>query len=316
MQKQSSKEERADEKLLGVSEQVAGKLAALPAPGNHVSNSLRLLVVILAAALMAVNIKTFVRAGGLYPGGATGCAILIQRIAALYFHLSIPYTVVNVLLNAIPVYIGFRFIGKKFTGYSLVMILVNSFLVDLIPYHEITQDILLISIFGGILNGVAISMCLSVDATSGGTDFISIFLSQKRGMDCFHIILGFNVVILLIAGWLFGWDKALYSIIFQYVSTQTIHLLYRNYQQVTLLINTEYPEAVCEAIYDTSRHGATYLDAMGSHDHRNMPIVYSVISASDTKKVIKAIRDIDPKAFINCLTTKGLRGNFYYSPKD
>ena len=181
---------------------------------------------------------------------------------------------------------------------------------------EITQDILLISIFGGILNGVAISMCLSVDATSGGTDFISIFLSQKRGMDCFHIILGFNVVILLIAGWLFGWDKALYSIIFQYVSTQTIHLLYRNYQQVTLLINTEYPEAVCEAIYDTSRHGATYLDAMGSHDHRNMPIVYSVISASDTKKVIKAIRDIDPKAFINCLTTKGLRGNFYYSPKD
>ena len=159
-------------------------------------------------------------------------------------------------------------------------------------------------------------MCLSVDATSGGTDFISIFLSQKRGMDCFHIILGFNVVILLIAGWLFGWDKALYSIIFQYVSTQTIHLLYRNYQQVTLLINTEYPEAVCEAIYDTSRHGATYLDAMGSHDYRNMPIVYSVISASDTKKVIKAIRDIDPKAFINCLTTKGLRGNFYYSPKD
>ena len=64
---------------------------------------------------MALNIKTFVRTGGLYPGGATGLTILIQRIALQYFSLQLPYSVINLLLNAFPVYIGFRYIGKKFT---------------------------------------------------------------------------------------------------------------------------------------------------------------------------------------------------------
>ncbi len=63
--------------------------------------------------LMALNIKSFVRTGGLYPGGATGLALLIQRAADMFLHITIPYTIVNILLNAIPVYIGFRFIGKN-----------------------------------------------------------------------------------------------------------------------------------------------------------------------------------------------------------
>ena len=75
----------------------------------------RLLVVCLASVLMALNIKSFVRTGGLYPGGATGLSLLIQRGAQMYLGLALPYTVINVILNAIPIYIGFRFIGKKFT---------------------------------------------------------------------------------------------------------------------------------------------------------------------------------------------------------
>ena len=82
----------------------------------------RLVTVLLAACLMAVNIKTFVRAGGLYPGGATGLTILFQRMAETFLHWEVPYTLINVSLNAIPVYIGFRYIGKKFTLYSLLMI--------------------------------------------------------------------------------------------------------------------------------------------------------------------------------------------------
>ncbi len=175
----------------------------------------RLIVVILAALLMSVNIRTFVRTGGLYPGGATGLTILIQRVVELYLHVELPYTLINILTNAVPVYIGFRFIGRKFTLYSLLMILLNGFFVDLLPAYALTYDTLLISIFGGIINGIAISMCLSVDATSGGTDFIAIYLSQKKGMDSFNIILGVNVVILAAAGLIFGWDKALYSIVFQ-----------------------------------------------------------------------------------------------------
>ncbi|MDD6715353.1 MAG: YitT family protein [Firmicutes bacterium] len=276
----------------------------------------RLIVVILAALLMSVNIRTFVRTGGLYPGGATGLTILIQRVVELYLHVELPYTLINILTNAVPVYIGFRFIGRKFTLYSLFMILLNGFFVDFLPAYAITYDTLLISIFGGIINGVAISMCLSVDATSGGTDFIAIYLSQKKGVDSFNIILGVNVVILAAAGLIFGWDKALYSIVFQYVSTQTLHLLYRNYQQQTLFIITEKPDEVCHAMYDVCHHGATILDAKGSYQHTSRELVYSVVSGTDEKKAIQAIHSVDPDAFINSIKTSELRGNFYMQPKD
>ena len=148
----------------------------------------RLLVVCLASVLMALNIKSFVRTGGLYPGGATGLSLLIQRGAQMYLGLALPYTVINVILNAIPIYIGFRFIGKKFTLYSCLCIVLTSVLTDLIPGIAITSDVLLISIFGGIINGFAISLCLLTGSTTGGTDFISIYLSEKKGMDAFSRI--------------------------------------------------------------------------------------------------------------------------------
>ena len=147
----------------------------------------RLVVVLLAAFLMSVNINSFVNAGGLYPGGATGLTIIIQRLSLKYFGISIPYTPVSILLNAIPVYIGFKFIGKRFTLFSLIMVLANGFFVDLLPDYSVTTDPLLVAVFGGILNAIAITMCLKVDATSGGTDFISIYLSQKRASMLSHI---------------------------------------------------------------------------------------------------------------------------------
>ncbi|WP_051689365.1 YitT family protein [Butyrivibrio sp. AE2032] len=277
---------------------------------------IRLVVVLLAAFLMAMNINTFVNAGGLYPGGATGLTIIIQRSALKYLGLSIPYTPINVLMNAIPVYIGFRFIGKKFTLFSMIMVLANGFFVDLLPHYSLTHDPLLVAVFGGILNAIAITMCLNVDATSGGTDFISIYLSQKKGVDAFPYILGGNIVILAIAGFLFGWDKALYSMIFQYVSTQALHMLYRTYQQRTLFIITDVPDRVCKMIYSTCGHGATLIDGEGSFAHKNKKIVYSIVSASDTRKIIPKIREIDPNAFINSVRTEELLGNFYMRPRD
>ncbi|MCR5670953.1 MAG: YitT family protein, partial [Butyrivibrio sp.] len=230
-----------------------------------IRDGLRLVVVLFAAFLMAVNIQTFINAGGLYPGGATGLSIIIQRIALKYFGVSLPYSPINIIMNAIPVYIGFRYIGKKFTLFSMIMVLANGFFVDLLPTHVITHDVLLISVFGGLINAVAITICLEVDATSGGTDFISIFLSQKKGIDAFPYILAGNTVLLIIAGLLFGWDKALYSMIFQYVSTVGLHTLYRTYQQRTLFVITDKPDEVCARIYEICNHGATLINGEGSY---------------------------------------------------
>ena len=276
----------------------------------------RIFIICIASIIMATNIKTFVQTGGMIPGGATGLTILIQRAVETFFEWHIPYTMLNLALTASPVYIGFRYIGKKFTLYSCLMIFLTGIFTDLIPGYALTYDILLISIFGGIINGFAISMCLSVDATSGGTDFISIFFSQKTGADSFNIVLGINIVIVALGGIIFGWDIALYSIIFQYASTQVIHLLYKNYQQQTLFIITNKAAAVCEAISNISHHGATIMKGEGSYGGQERSVVYSVVASFETQRVIAAIKAVDEKAFINAIKTERLQGRFYHKSKD
>lgn len=276
----------------------------------------RILVIFLASLLMALNIKSFVRTGGLYPGGATGLTILIQRIAEMFLHVAIPYTLVNVILNAVPVYIGFRFIGKKFTLYSCLMIFLTGFFTDIIPGWTITYDTLLISIFGGMINGLVISICLMMNATTGGTDFIAIYLSEKKEIDSWNVVLGINVVILAVAGVLFGWDKALYSIIFQYTSTQVVHILYRKYQHETLFIVTNKATEVYEVISKMSNHGATIMEGEGSYEHQERKIVYSVVSSAQSKSIIREVKKADPHAFVNAIKTEQIAGRFYQKPNE
>ena len=276
----------------------------------------RLVMVLVASFLFALNIKTFVRAGDLFPGGVTGLSLLIQRLIEKLLGVQVPYTPINILLNAFPVYVGFRYVGKKFTLLSLLVIVVSSFLTDLLPAYPITYDPLLIAVFGGIIGGVSVSICLSADATSGGTDFIAIYLSQKRGVETWNLVLGFNVVVLCIAGVFFGWDAALYSIIYQYVSTQTLHVIYRDYQKQTLFVVTKKPQEICEAIHIASHHGATISDVVGSYSRTPLKMVYSVVSGADVKTALQAVKETDPEAFVNSIRSTEVRGNFYMRPKD
>lgn len=276
----------------------------------------RIIVICIASVIMAVNTKTFVRTGGLYPGGVMGMTILIQAIFENFLGIQIPFSVVNLLLNTLPIYIGFRFIGKKFTLYSCLMIVLNSVLTDIIPANVITYDTLLISIFGGMISGFAISLCLMMNATTGGTDFLAIYLSEKKGVDSWNLVLGINVIIISLAGLLFGWDKALYSIIYQYTSTQVLHMLYTRYQKQTLFIVTNKPKDVCKAIYDVSGHGATILEGEGSYAHCERNIVYSIVSREESKTVIRSVKKVDESAFVNALRTDELSGRFYQKPNE
>lgn len=285
-------------------------------PKKETNIAARVFVIVIASFIFTVNIKTFVHTGGLIPGGATGLTLLIQEIFDKFFSVSIPYTPVNILINAIPIYIGFKFIGKKFTALSCVVILLTGILTDLIPSYTLTKDILLICIFGGLINGVAISLCLLADATSGGTDFVAIYLSEKNGIDSFNVVLIVNVIILTIAGFLFSWDKALYSIIFQYVSTMTIRVLYRKYQQSTIFVVTKEPVLVTEIIFNRSHHGATIIDGEGSYEHDEKKVVYSIVSSNEVNKIVTAIRDAEPDAFINVFKSERISGRFYRVPKD
>lgn len=276
----------------------------------------RFIIVIVASILYAWNLRCFAKVADLLPGGFSGVSLLLQAIGMKFFGINIPFTIFNVALNIVPAYIAYKYIGKKFTIYSIVVIILSSVLVDILPPYIFTEDILLISVFGGIINGFAISLCLNVGTTTGGTDFISIYFSHVKGIDAWNYILLGNVVILLIAGGLFGWSIALYSIIYQFCSTQVIQFMYKRYQKMTLFIISEKSDEIYRAIKNTTNHDATLFKGIGCYEEKERTLIYSVINSEAKRELISLIRSIDNHAFINVVKTDELDGRFNDIPHD
>lgn len=282
---------------------------------NRVKSELIMFISLtIASAVIAFNLKSFVRTGGLFPGGFSGLALLIQRIMEDFFSISLPYSAIYMPLNLIPAYIGFKYIGKRFTIYSFYLVFLSSFLTDIFPPITITYDILLIAVFGGLIQGAAISLTLISGASGGGTDFIAIYFSEKKGVDVWNYVFLANVVILTTAGILFGFDKALYSIIFQFTTTQVISILFKRYQKDTLFIITDQPTAVYGKIRELTHHDATLIEGNGCYEGAERHILYSVIGREQVDKVISAIKEIDEHAFINVIKTEQVNGRFYRTP--
>lgn len=278
--------------------------------------AVRFALITAGAALMAVNLNTFVHTAGLLPGGFTGVALLVQEVFSRFYGIQLPFSALYWTLNALPAAISFRFIGKNFTLYSCLMILLSGFLTDLIPSFHVTDDVLLCAVFGGLLNSIAIALCLFADATSGGTDFIAILVSEHTGKNAFNAIFAGNVVVLLLAALLFDWNKALYSIIFQFASTQMLNFLYRRYTKTTLLIITNKSAEVYQLIRDVANHDATLFTGTGCYSGMPKQMLYSVVSGEESQLIANEIRRIDPEAFINVLQSKQILGRFFRRPND
>lgn len=267
-------------------------------------------LIIVAAVLMALNINTFVYTAGLLPGGFTGIVLLIQDVFKKYFNIKIPYSLFLWLLNLFPAIICLKNIGKRFTLLSIMMIIVSGLATDFIPGFFVTDDILLCAIFGGIINGISICLCLFVGATSGGTDFISIYLSEKKGISAWNYIFIGNCILLTIFGLLFGWIRALYSIIYQFATTQVINMLYKRYQKSTLFIISDKWEEIVKLVKASTNHNATIFSGKGSYQGAERIMIYTIVGKDQEPKLVHAIMKIDPKAFVNILETKTLFGNF------
>ena len=277
----------------------------------------RVLMITLSSFIVAVNLKSFVAAGDLFPGGFTGMSRLVQRCALEFAGIELPFAPINLALNAVPAFISFKLVGKRFTLYSCLTIVLTSLFTDLLPTMTITEDKLLICIFGGMISGFAGCLCLWVRVTSGGTDFIAIPLSERKNVDAWGYIFFGNVVMLTIAGALFGWDKALYSMLYQYACTQVIKMLDPDGRRATLLIITgrESAGGVCAQIQET-QHTATLIEGVGLYNGAPCVMIYSVVNDSEVRSLAQKIRQSDPKAFVNVLRTERVVGKFYRRPRD
>lgn len=277
----------------------------------------RLLVITIYSIIMALNYKSFVQAGDLFPGGFTGLTRLAQRCAQEFWGVTLPFAPINLVLNAIPAAVSFKLIGKRFTMYSCLAIVVSSIFTDLVPSVPVTEDILLICVFGGLINGFSISLCLQARITSGGTDFIAIALAERKNVNAWNYIFCGNVIMLMVAGALFGWDRALYSIIFQFASTQVIRMMDPDGRRVTLFIVTGREKAggVCAQIQDT-RHTATLIEGVGLYNGEPCVMIYSVVGSNQLRCLTRKVKQADPQAFVNVIRTEKLMGNFYRDPRD
>lgn len=276
----------------------------------------RVVMVVLGTLLMAGNIGGFMHEAGLIPGGFTGFSLLVQETIHKFTGVMIPYSLINIPLNSIPAYIGIRYIGKRFTLLSCLSIVLAGVMIDAVPSFHITDDLLLLAVFGGIINGTAISVCLRGNATTGGTDIISIFISERFGKDGCGYILAGNAVILMLAGALLGWEKALYSVIFQFASTQTLHVLFQRYQRNTLYIITDKTQEIYEIIRKETHHDATLFTGIGCYEGKERKMLYSVVSRDEIQRLLPKIRMADPKAFVNVAKSEQIWGRFYQRPND
>lgn len=277
-------------------------------------NAKTTLFVILSSLVYSVSMKVFVESGGLFPGGFAGCATLISRLLNRYANLSVPFGVIYLLLNLGPTFLVFRHVGKRFTVFSILQYSLTSIFTAILPSYPITDDVFLIAVFGGILAGFGISLALTVNASSGGTDFIAIYAASRFKKPTWSYVMAFNVLLLMVAGLLFGWRASLYSIVFQFCNTQVVSAMHKRFKLNTLFIVTQYPDQVSASIFQTCRHGITRLAGEGGYSHKETNLLYMTVNAFQVEEVIQAVLKADPHAFVNVSKTERIVGNYYQEP--
>ena len=272
-----------------------------------------LVSVVVSAVLQTYVIQAFIRPSGLLSGGFTGIAILLDKIASLYgksFSTSLGMLVLNIPVAVLCS----RSISLRFTFYSLVQVFLSSFLLKVCHFTPIFDDLMLNVIFGGFLYGLSIAIALKGNASTGGTDFIALYVSNKTGRSIWQYVFAGNVAILSLYGLLFGWQYAGYSILFQFVSTRTISTFHHRYERVTLQITTKNAQDIIKAYVSHYRHGISCVDAVGGYSCQKMYLLHTVVSSYEVGEIVALMRIQDPQIIVNMIRTENFYGKFYQAP--
>ena len=272
--------------------------------------------VITAAFLQAYVIQVFIQPANLLSSGFTGVALLIEKITSTYLGFSFSTSLGMILLNVPVAMICYKSISPKFTFFSLLEVFLASFFLRVIHFSPIFDDVLLNIAFGGFAYGLLTVVALRGNASTGGTDFIALYVSNKKGKAIWEYVFLFNTVILIIFGFMFGWEHAGYSILFQFISTRTIDSFYHRYERVTLQVTTMHAQKVIDAYVQQYRHGISCVDAMGGYSQKPMNLLHTVVSSYEVQDIIDLMREVDPKVIVNVLKTENFFGGFYQAPID
>lgn len=266
-----------------------------------------------SALLQTYVIQVFIRPSNLLSSGFTGVAILIDKIASLYGH-NISTSLGMLALNIPVAILCSKSISVRFTFYSMIQVFLASFFLKVCRFVPMFEDVLLNVVFGGFLYGLAIAIALKGNASTGGTDFIALYVSNKTGKSIWEYVFAGNCVILCIFGCMFGWLYAGYSILFQFVSTKAISAFHHRYERVTLQITTEKAEEVVKEYVRNYRHGISCIKAVGGYSHKEMYLLHTVVSSYEVNDIVHLMREQDAHVIINMFRTENFYGGFYQDP--
>ncbi len=277
---------------------------------NRLKTILSYIIIILAATLAAYSLDTFLIPNNILDGGVTGISIIISKV------FSIPISLLVILINIPFVYVGYRNLGKNFLIRTIIAMLTFSISLSFFEsFHEVTDEILLATIFGGILLGIGVGLVIRMGACVDGTESVALVISKKTSLSVGQIVMVFNFLIYGCAALIFGIDRALYSILTYFITFKVIDLVSEGLEQAkAALIVTEKGTDMANEIYKRLGRTVTRINGRGLLSGEK-EVMYCVLTRIEVFELKKIANEMDESAFISILEVSDIIGNHIKSTK-
>lgn len=264
----------------------------------------RLFVMTLGALLAAVALEIFLVPNNIIDGGIVGISIIVSYLSKW------PLGIFLILFNLPFLALGYKQIGKTFTWstlYSVVVLSIGTFLLHPIP--PITIDSLLAAVFGGIILGIGVGMVIRSGGSMDGTEIVAILFNKKTPFSVGEVVMFLNIFILGSAGFVFGWDRAMYSLIAYYIAFKAIDVTLEGFDESKVVwIISEKSREIGRTLLDRLGRGVTYLQGEGGFSGDDKRVIFCVITRLEEAKLKSIVEELDPAAFVAVGNIHDVRG--------
>lgn len=267
----------------------------------------KIFFITIGALLMAAGLELFLIPNKIIDGGIVGISIIISELTKLKLGILL------LVLNLPFLYIGYKQIGKTFALSTLYAVAMMSLFTSLLHHTPVvTTDSLLATVFGGVILGIGVGTVIRNGGSLDGTEIMAILLNSKTPFSVGQIVMFCNIFILGSAGFVFGWDKAMYSLLTYYIAFKLIDVVVEGLDESKVLwIISDNHKEIAESLMNSLGRGVTYLHGEGAYSNEKKNVIFLVINRLEEAKVKSLIDDIDEDAFLAVGHINDVKGAHY-----
>ncbi|MGX9706452.1 YitT family protein [Laceyella tengchongensis] len=254
----------------------------------------RITFILLGAILVSVALEIFLVPNDVIDGGIVGVSIIVSHLSGLNLG------VLLFVLNLPFFFIGYKQIGKTFALSTLLGVIVMSVGTNLLhSVPGLTDDPLLAAVFGGIILGIGVGLVIRNGGSLDGTEILAILFNKKLPLSVGQTVMIFNLFILGSAGFVFGWDRAMYSLMAYFIAFKMIDVVIEGFDETkSVWIISDKPEELGNCILQRLGRGVTYLNGEGAYTGDSKKVIFCVVTRLEEAKLKLIVEDVDPQAFL------------------